>query len=104
MSNACPKCGGAAVRVEQTGALSCAKQCDELTTEAASRRELEGFTADLARLLGLHVPAGYTFTLVLNKTGPGGCMAYASSAEREGVISMLREIADKIEVTKERPS
>lgn len=100
----CPRCHGAAVRVEQTGALSCARQCDETTLEEETRRELEGLTADLARLVGIHTPKGYIFTLVLTKAGDRGCMAYASSGVREDMKSMLRELLEKVLVTEGKAS
>lgn len=100
----CPRCGGPAVRLQQTRILHCARQCDETTVEEQARKELEGLTADLARLVGVHTPKGYIFTLVLSKTGDRGCMAYASSGVREDMKSMLRELLDKVLVTEGRAS
>lgn len=104
MAEVCPRCNGPAVRVQQDGSLSCARQCDETTLEAETRRELEGLTADLARLVGAHTPKGYGFTLVLSKFGERGCMAYASSVVREDAKSMLQELLDKVLVTQGRAS
>ena len=72
----CPKCGGPAVRVEQTGKLSCVQQCQETSVDELRRKQLEGFTADLARLVGAHMPNDYVFTLIVASapadTGGGG--------------------------------
>lgn len=100
----CSRCGGPAVRLQQTGALSCARQCDETTLEEQTRKELEGLTADLARLVGVHTPKGYLFTLVLTKAGERGCLAYASSGLRENMKDMLRELLDKVLATEESAS
>ena len=100
----CDKCGGPAVRVKQTGKLSCLRQCDETARDELLRKELEGLTGALARLVDTHVPEGYLFTLILMKAGPNGAMAYASSGQRQDCISMLREMADKIDVDAGKPS
>lgn len=100
----CPRCQGPAVLVEQTKDLSCVGQCDETLADELLRKELEGLVGALARLVGGHTPEGYVFTLLLTKTGRKGCSAYASSAQRQDMISLLREWADKLAVTAGRPS
>jgi hypothetical protein len=98
----CPRCKGPAVRVHQSGDLSCVRQCNETPTEELVRKELEGLTASLARLVGSHVPPGFIFTLILSTADEdgvkrSGAMAYASSGQRPDIVSMLREMADKLE-------
>ena len=96
---ACPRCGAPAVRLVQTGELSCVKQCDETLPEELERRELEGLTVDVARVLRLCIPSGtgFGFTLILSKFGDRGGMAFATTVEREGMKCMLRELLDKLE-------
>jgi hypothetical protein len=89
--------------VQQDGSLSCVRQCHETPRDELVRKELEGLTATLARLVGAHTPKGYVFTLILSSANAsgvkaGGSMAYASSAQRADIISMLREMADKLEI------
>lgn len=103
----CPRCGDHTVRVQQTGELSCVRQCHETAVDELRRKELEGFTADLGRLVGAHVPKGYVFTLILatadtHGARKGGAMAYVSSSQREDMVSALREMADKLAA--EKPS
>jgi hypothetical protein len=54
---------------------------------------------DVARLLKGACPKGWGFFLVLaDFSGPGeGFKTYMSSMEREGAISLLREMADTLE-------
>lgn len=105
----CIRCHGPAVRVQQDGGLSCVRQCHETSREEAVRKELEGLTADLARLVGSYTPPGYIFTLILASADVDGAktsnaMAYASSGQRQDCISMLREMADKLDSERGRPS
>jgi hypothetical protein len=91
----CASCNGPAVKVQQDGRLSCVRQCHETPGEEISRKMLEGFTADVARLLGGVMPEGVLFTLILSSRKG---MAYCSSVQRRATISMLREMADKLEI------
>lgn len=92
----CPRCGGPAARVVQTGELSCFAQCEEKLPAMARRIALEELTAKLARVLVDGVPADIGFTLVLAEYEGVGGMAYASTVEREDAMSMLRELLDKM--------
>lgn len=104
----CPRCDGPAVRVQQDGELSCVRQCHETPRDELRRKELEGLTSALAQLVGSHTPSGYVFTLILASADSGvkngQAMAYASSGRREDVVSMLREMADKLDSDRGRPS
>lgn len=91
----CPRCSGPAVRIEQSGALHCANQCDETDGAREARLELQRLTARIAHALGPAMPKGVGFVLLLADYEVGG-MGYASSLEREGVISLLQEMADKM--------
>lgn len=94
----CPKCGGPAVRLVQTGELSCVAQCAEKLPNMARRIALEERTGATARALGETMPPGVGFVLVLFDYGPGGTggMAYASTGDREDMKAMLRELLDKV--------
>lgn len=100
----CRHCGGPTLRLTQTGQLRCARECRETPDHAATRRELEGFTADLARLVGQHVPKGYGFTLLVFGYGQEKSLAYCSSAQRPDMVHTLREILDRLEATKGKAS
>jgi hypothetical protein len=80
------------------------QQCDETLPEEVVRKELEGLTASLARLVGEHTPEGYGFTLVLSKFGNRGAMAYCSSVDRADCRAMLKELLDKMLVVAGKPS
>lgn len=107
-SLSCPKCSGPAIRVQQDGSLSCVRQCHETPHDEMIRKELEGLTGALAQLVGAHIPNGYIFTLILASANDGvkngNAMAYASSGHREDIVSMLREMADKLEIDRGRAS
>lgn len=92
----CLRCGGPAVRLVQTGELSCAQQCAEGAVHMAKRIVLEEEVGNIARALGQVVPDGIGFTLVLFNFGKGGSMSYASSGRREETMAMLRELLDKM--------
>ncbi len=92
----CPKCGGPAVRILQSGEVHCSNQCEEAEHARAERLDLQALTADLARVLAPALPRGTGFILVLAEFGTGGGMAYASSLERDGSISLMQELVDKM--------
>ena len=92
----CPRCRGPAVRVEQTGDLSCVRQCHEAPFARQKRIGLQALAGELAGALGAALPAEVGFALVVFDYGEKGSMAYAASAQRLDVVSMLRECADKI--------
>ena len=105
----CPRCGAEAIRVQQDGGLACTMDCHETLRDVAIRKELEGLTADLARLVGAHTPKGYIFTLILASADDGGAktsnaLAYASSGQRQDCVSMLREMADRLDSERGKPS
>lgn len=93
----CAACGGPAVRVQQDGSLSCVGQCTETSPERALRAELEELTMTVSQACCGFIPKQYAFLFVLADVGRGGSMAYASSVARADAISMLREMADKLE-------
>jgi len=100
----CLKCGGPAVRLVQTGELSCARQCKEGVVQMARRLVLQEEVSRIASALGEVLPKGVGFTLILSDFGADGNMAYASSVEREGCMSLLQEILDKMRVAPARTS
>lgn len=100
-SETCPRCQGPAVRLAQTGDLSCARQCTETAIGRQQRLELQRLTAECARALAGAMPKGVVFALVLAEA-PRGSMAYVSTADRESMRHLLRELLDKMET--DRPS
>ncbi len=92
----CLRCGGPAVRIAQTGELSCVRQCKEEFADFAHRVGLEGGAAALARLLASKLPESTGFCLVLFDYGGKGSMAYASTGKREDTLAMLRELLGKM--------
>lgn len=97
----CVRCGGPAVRVMQTGELTCALQCTEGVVRMAQRVALEEEVGVYARFLGEQMKPGVGFCLVLFNFGAEGSMAYASTGRREDTVSMLRELLDKMVVEEE---
>lgn len=96
----CLRCGGPAVRLVQTGELSCAQQCEETPVDMARRISLEETAAGMAKALGAAVPPGVGFCLVVFNYGGKGSMAFASSVRREETIAMLVELLDKMAVSR----
>lgn len=94
----CLRCGGPAVRLVQTGELSCARECSEVAVQMARRIVLQEQVSRIASVLGEVLPDGVGFTLVLADFGAPGNMAYASSIEREGCMSLLEELLDKMRI------
>lgn len=92
----CLRCKGPAVRVQQTGELSCARQCAEGAVDMAKRIVLDEEVAVYARFLAEQMKSGVGFCLVLFNFGATGSMAYASTGRREDTVSMLRELLDKM--------
>ncbi len=70
----CPKCGGSAVLVEQTGALSCARQCDETPRDELLRKEQD--VVSMRRLASL-------------RGEPFACVPIAVRAESGQVAAVL---------------
>ncbi|MBX3260760.1 MAG: hypothetical protein KF782_13825 [Labilithrix sp.] len=97
----CPRCQGPAVRLTQTGELSCARQCNETPVARQQRLELHRLTAELARAVAGAMPKGVVFALVVAEA-PRGSMAYVSTADRGSMRHLLRELLDKMET--EQPS
>lgn len=93
----CPRCHGPAVRVVQTGELSCVHQCAETLPEMGRRLVLEEMISNIGRALGHVLPEGTGFCLVLFDFGQAGNFAYISNGQREDIKSMLRELLDKLE-------
>lgn len=93
----CPKCEGPAVRILQSGEVHCSNQCDETDPDTARRLEFQAMTSTVASALGSILPSGVGFILILAPFGEkAGALAYASNMEREGTISTLKELADKM--------
>lgn len=95
MNESCPKCHGPAVRIEQSGELHCTNQCEENEPARERRMLLQHLTADIARLLRPALPKDVGFILILADYDVGG-MAYASTMDRDGAVSLLQEMADKM--------
>lgn len=101
MNEACPLCQGPAVRLTQTGELSCARQCAETPIARQQRLELQSLAAECARALAGAMPKGVVFALIVAEA-PRGSMAYVSTCDRGSMHHLLRELLDKMET--ERPS
>jgi hypothetical protein len=84
------------VRILSSGELHCSNQCEESDVERSARLALQGVVAEVARALGPALPAGIGFVVILSDFGNTGGMAYASSIDREGSISMMQELVDKM--------
>lgn len=92
----CTRCGGPAVRLVQTGELSCARQCTERAVDMANRMVLEEQVGLYARFLKQELPEGVGFVLVLCDFGHDGNLAYVSTVQREDSMALLRELLDKM--------
>jgi hypothetical protein len=92
----CPKCDGPAVRILEGGAIHCANQCEEVEPARAKRLELQALVAGVASVLKPAIPEGIGFILVLADHGDSGGMAYASTIERDGAVSAMQELVDKM--------
>ena len=62
--------------------------------------ELESCCKNLARVIKGALPPMVGMTLILYDYGSGGNMTYLSTAKRKSMISMLRELATKLEQSK----
>lgn len=63
----------------------------------ATLEQAEIAARKLARVIKENTPEGWGFVVVLMSFGEGGMSTYLSSIEREGCITALRELADKLE-------
>lgn len=63
------------------------------------QREIEKACSKMGKVIGSCMPDGLGFALIFTDFGESGGMAYVSNAEREGMIKVLREAANKIEGT-----
>lgn len=95
----CPTCKGPAVRVQQDGSLSCVRQCDETPEGRQHRNALETLAANIAHSLRALVPSRFAYVLILSDWGKNGSSAYMSTIRKQDTVSLLREIADKIEAS-----
>lgn len=62
-----------------------------------NNEEIEGQLRDIANIIGSTLPKGWGFMLQIFSFGPGGSTFYISNAQREDIISNLRELADNLE-------
>jgi hypothetical protein len=84
------------VRLVQTGEIVCARQCEESDVSRGQRLDLQAQAVKVAQRVRHAVPTGTGFCLVLFDFHAKGNMAYASSAQRERAMMMLRELLDKM--------
>ena len=65
-------------------------------------REVELKLREIGMMLGQLMPDDYLFTLLILKKGEGGGMFYISNAQREDMISLLKEMIEKFEGLKQK--
>lgn len=63
------------------------------------RMDLEKACRKLGRELKAQMMPGVGFALVIFDFGPGGSMAYISTAQRADMLATLRELIAKLEAT-----
>ena len=63
------------------------------------RKNLEKACSEMADVIRATLPEGVAFSLILADFGEQGNLAYCSNANREDMIKLLRETANKIEGT-----
>lgn len=63
------------------------------------QREIEKACSKMGKVVGSCMPDGVGFALIFTDFGDSGSMAYVSNAQREGMVKLFREVADKIEGT-----
>ena len=68
-----------------------------MSIDERERASIEETARNIGRQIGGVLPSHVKFALILSTVGDGGWATYLSNAQRDGVISLLREMADKIE-------
>ncbi len=63
---------------------------------SVSREELEFITERLGPAVQKALPPGVGFCVVIYDFGEAGNMAYMANGRREDVVTMMRELGDKI--------
>ena len=69
----------------------------KVESQEKSRKKLESVCSDMAKVIGGCLPDGVAFAFMLADFGENGNTAYCSNADREDMISLLRETANRIE-------
>ena len=69
----------------------------KIEDKSGDREKLERTCADMAKVIGKCLPDGVAFAFMLADFGDKGNTAYCSNAEREDMIRLLRETANRIE-------
>ena len=69
----------------------------EVENQEGARLALEAACSKLANTIAECVPDGVAFVFMLTDFGEKGNAAYCSNAEREDMIALLRETANRIE-------
>ena len=60
-------------------------------------RELEEHCRHIGHAIGSTLPQGIGFALMVFDIGPGGFLTWMSSANRQDMVKLLREQADRLE-------
>jgi hypothetical protein len=74
---------------------------DETPAKRAARLELQKLTAEIGNLIAAALPArhiGFALVLFDFAGANDGSMAYAATGQREDLVKMFRELADKLDV------
>lgn len=69
----------------------------KIENQEQKRRELEDACASMADVIGSALPEGVGFALIFADFGDKGNAAYCSNVQREDMIKLLRETANRIE-------
>lgn len=69
----------------------------KIENQERQRKELEASCASMAKVIGDCIPKGVGFALIFADFGDVGNAAYCSNTDREDMISLLRETANRIE-------